>query len=250
MKCIICGMERNKDDMHKPYNHTGYVCRWCTTNKDYFTKNTKRSGKKTKSGFTYGFEFECKPINKRATATMMVDKFVPTRDCSLNHGMTELKSPIFYSKVGLKQKFEKASKLLRFDSQCCGQHIHIGNAKYNSHTKYWICCNYGKLFKPLSNHIASHKGYCEKIFGRAQNHYAKLINDYTNPYDKYNFINVQHNKTIEFRLAKFVTAEQYYNLVKMCEKIMKTLIDGYNKGKSPDKVGDKILKIYLSQDEK
>ena len=116
--------------------------------------------------------------------------------------------------------------------------------------KYWICCNYGKLFKPLSNHIGSHKCYCEKIFGRAQNHYAKLIGDYTNPYDKYNFINVNHNKTIEFRLAKFVTAEQYYNLVKMCEKIMETLIDGYNKGKSPDKVGKKILKIYLSQDEK
>ena len=87
MKCIICGMERKKDDMHKPYNHTGYVCRWCTANKDYFTKNTKRSGKKTKSGFTYGFEFQCKPINKRATATMMVGKFVPTRDCSLKDGM-------------------------------------------------------------------------------------------------------------------------------------------------------------------
>jgi hypothetical protein len=76
--------------------------------------------------------------------------------------------------------------------------------------------------------------YTSRLFGRefGDSDYARPIYSYSNPTSHSNFINLQHDTHIEYRLCKFVDADQFLRCVKMCveftQAINTNFLDHYN----------------------
>ena len=103
------------------------------------------------------------------------------------------------------RKFEKYGFLTFLDDEAVGAHIHVG-CTCISNVRNW----YNTLFVPLSDYLTSHSNdwLCER-FGRGFGSYRNPITSRTDCMSHSNFVNCQHEHTLEFRLPRIHTAEQY-----------------------------------------
>ncbi len=113
----------------------------------------------------------------------------------------------------------KASKMLKklqkygfvsfLDHNSVGAHIHVYCSCVPT-IRNW----YNTLFVPLCEYIQSHDDtWIKEKFGRTFGSYRNPINNHTDAVSHSNFVNTQHNHTLEFRLPRIHTAEQYLNVV-------------------------------------
>jgi hypothetical protein len=94
----------------------------------------------------------------------------------------------------------------------------------------------GSLFVPLSNAIMADQNKAERFFGRRSNTWAQPVtmSDPSGDYHGFQMkheamFNLQHDYTIEFRQAKFVSAERYMNVAKFAKDVANAIIENFIK---------------------
>jgi len=253
--CSCCGAHVVPANATKGANGK-YVCNNCLEIKGYFTRNDNTHHKETTKGFSVGFELECVPYNEAGQAAMCDKRFgfIPTHDGSLPRNGVEFKSPIFKSLRGLRRMFRKFTEYADFSNRNCGQHINVGHTDYNSYVAEKIRSYKVFLFRPLNDYLSSHPADMERVCGRFFTTYADNMD--ASPYldDHSSFINLSHDDRIEYRISKFVDADQYFELTNMWIEMTNALINWtdkvctYNREQtrlSARKCGNKLVNIFI-----
>jgi hypothetical protein len=200
--------------------HHQFICRTCvdrrgTNWETYHEENNVRARKQAGHGLTWSIELEAGQRNPQ-DHVLYDYKFIPTHDGTV---AVEWKSPIWTNLSGQKQMFKTLCEFIVIDRRC-GTHCNVGIAGLNVD---WLRRYYHSLFIPLCEYLQAHTADTEKVFGRGFNTWAEPINQYSNAMTHENFINLQHDTHVEFRMAKLVTPHQYTNLMKMTGEMVKCL---------------------------
>lgn len=271
-RCLECGCFTSEDlggrRVTLPSQQNGvWMCkdhRGLRNLNSYFDENDKVVGTPTSDGITCSCELEYMGRSTSARAYLVSNGFKITSDCTVDG---EAKSPIYaslnsFSKVLGGIEFMNTSREYEFDvhSDEVGLHTHFGyiDNRYNmiNLSKYWE-----SLTSPL-NDVVSNGLTCfqrEEIFGSDFRGFATRMrynsyNDYSMAHE--NWINLQHDKTIEFRLFRFTNAKDYAYQVKVFREIFKTMtslftwIDKYNNDEKKiqakaKKLGIKAMNLFV-----
>ena len=195
----------------------------------YTAENMQEKGTEKKHGFTFATEFETSSSTKKARMELIDVGYVPTYDCTVD---CEYKSPIYDGLNALSKHCATIDRLqnngqLRIGHEC-GTHFHVGHKEHiNAETMEYIRRFYHSLFIPLCEEMKKDSEKTAKFWGRDFTGYAQPIDRNTWPKEHENFINTQHNPTLEFRLCKFVTADQYMNCAKFCRDVVNAVINNF-----------------------
>ena len=216
-------------EVFKRGGRLAYLCDFhYRNNEGYYTKNNTKQGVKKQHGFTYGVEFETSFSTPKARIEFTDIGYLPTHDATVN---CEYKSPIMNGLNQLAKHTVTFDRLINSgDLQVnsdCGTHLHIGGDALNTEALSYIKRFYHSLFLPLSNTLEANPEATAQLFGRRLNYWASPIAEGCNVETHTNFINMQHEKTIEFRACKFVNAKQYMNAVHFCDEVTKTVITNF-----------------------
>lgn len=225
-----------------------YLCPECARRLyGYHDENKQMRGKEKKNNFTFSFELE---THGNANGSLGADLkgrmelaglgFLPTSDCTVD---IEFKSPIY---DGLNAPIKATTSINRLlvlnhisiDDEC-GTHFHVGHkTKINSVTMNYIRRFCNSLFVPLSDAIENDSVKAENFFGRGFNSWAYPIRESSHAMTHENFINMQHENTLEFRIAYFRNDEQYKQVMRFAKDvtacIITNFIDNFNKCDSTD----------------
>ena len=197
----------------------------------YSSDNNKRQGKVKNTGDTFGWEFETSYSDLAARSEFIAAKFLPTSDCTVD---VEYKSPIYNGLNSISKTFTTFDKLiangnLRVGSNC-GTHTHYGNREYiNRETMDYLRRFYHSLFVPLCEKMQETSNKTAAFWGRDFTYYADKIDRYSNAMAHTNFINLQHNNTIEFRLCKYQNAEQMMRVARFIKAVGNCIIENFIK---------------------
>lgn len=228
--CDVCGVTRPMSKMVRSKKGK-YVCDKCLEKKSYSTKNDTVVGNKTNVGWTFGFEFECVPKSKEDEAVLVSKKwgFIPTSDSSLPCDGVELKSPTINGRSSLMRMFKDANNSVDFSDSRCGQHINIGNSTWLDYTTMSAIRSRSKeIFYPLEMEMSKHRSETERLCGRFFSGYCDMTRGGSLCHGRW--LNLEHDNRMEFRISKFVTPEQYFNLCNMWVDIMDMIHRKYLKG--------------------
>lgn len=220
-------------------NRYGYMCSFHANRLEGYTvENDYRSGNRKKNGFTFSAELEVSSATTKARGELVDFGFKPTADCTVS---AEFKSPIFEGLNAISKQCVSIEKLIengemRIGNEC-GTHFHVGHADYiNGETMRYLRRFNGSLFVPLSEAIMADQAKAERFFGRRSNTWAEPVTmrdpsgDFPGCHMKHSaMFNLQHDYTVEFRQAKFVTAEQYMAVAKFARDCVNTIIENFIK---------------------
>lgn len=210
-KCSCCGIEYLSYALQK-INNTDYICDVCRMGESYIFKNYNKKGKERDISFSFEFE-----TDSRASSLYELRKygFVGCSDCTI--GGLEWKSSIFYSKKSFHSVLKKIDKFGRFVGDRCGTHLHVSTKYKNKLETYKR-----ELFGPILEVMKNNREQTIKFWGRFFNSYCRSsIGN-----DRYNSFNTQSSvETLEFRLLKFINAEQYIRASDFCINTTKYLND-------------------------
>lgn len=265
--CVECGRMTCEDEggirVTIPSQKNGvWVCsdhRGKRNLRGYGDENDTRVGSGNADNISISVELESMGRSTHARAYLVKNKFMPTEDCTVD---IEYKSPIYTSEQPLAKiiggiEYMDKNRDYRFsvNNQNCGIHTHFGfiDNSYNfQHLRY----DYENLFKELAD-IVENLNYeqLNAIFGREFGDYNRKLR-YSDPTRHENWINIQHNYSIEIRMPRFDTAEKYMRFLKTFKKIFKALNTHYiSKGgcynvKHEDiakKAGHKMAQVFLKE---
>lgn len=203
----------------------------------YFAENDYIHGTYKMNGFTYSIELETSDADYKAVFELLNLHFLPTSDSTV---YIEFKSPI-YDGLNALQKALVSVELLEnrghlsttetWDYDSIGTHCHVGHKDYiNRGTMKYLKEYYNELFLPLSNAMVENADATKALYGRdLSGEWAEPIGMYTDANNHSNFINMQHDNTIEFRTCKFITAKQYMQAVHCNKDMVNCLIENFIK---------------------
>lgn len=193
-------------------------------NESYYSKNNIHVGTPKAHKMTMGVEFETDFASEYARLEMMLQGFLPTHDGSIRG--PEFKSPIMEGFNTIKAFIPTIQYLidngemgLNYEysnewAPSTGTHTHVGHHDYmNKLTMSYIRHFYHSLFLPLCNAMKEDGEKVKRIFGRNFVDYASTIASNTEATRHSNFINVQHDNTLEWRICVYRNAEQYGHCV-------------------------------------
>ena len=203
--------------------NNAYLCEYHKQGlESYFTENRLFWGKPKAHGLTFGIEFETDYSSEYGRLEMMIEGFLPTSDSSING--PEFKSPIFYGTNSIMAFLPTIDELIesgniRINFTENGTHTHVGHVSFlNDLTMNYIRRFYHSLFLPLSKALEENPAKTADIFGRYFTYYADKINEHSSAENHCNFVNVQHDKTLEWRLVQYHNAKQYSTALTFCRK--------------------------------
>lgn len=232
-KCMCKGCMNegtNPVSIAKRGNRNGYVCNFHLYNMEgYNDENGYRHGSRKVNGFTFSVELETSYSDSKARGELLDFGFLPTSDCTVD---VEYKSPIYEGLNAISKQCVSIERMMnerhmRIDSDC-GTHFHVGHVDgINPITMGYLKRFYHSLFLPLCETMKANPAETIAFWGRNFTYYADTINESSNPEGHCNFVNLQHDYTIEFRLAKFQNAEQYMNMVRFCKEVVNTVINNF-----------------------
>lgn len=106
-------------------------------------------------------------------------------------------------------KLESYGFMCFLDVDGVGAHIHV-YCNCVAVVRNW----YHTLFSPLQTYLLSHnEAWLIEHFGRTFGSYRVTFNSNTPAQNHSNFVNTQHSHTLEFRLPRIHSKEQYMNVV-------------------------------------
>ena len=209
----VCADHRGKKNLH-----------------DYGEENSTRIGSGNADGISISLELESIGNSTHARAYLVSNKFLPTYDSTVS---IEYKSPIYTSEqplskiVGAIEYMDNnPSYHFSVNDSCCGLHTHFGfiDNRYNFTHLY---TDYKLLFEELNNIVNSlSDSEMKTIFGRTFGEYREPLN-FRYPDKHENWINIQHCYSLEIRLPRFNTANQYMKFLKTFKKMFKALNTHY-----------------------
>jgi len=241
-RCACCGIATNDSEEYKtwqeftdPNGERGLVCRKCIRLKpehydseEYFYVANNKS---TERNNTYGFELECIP-NSDADMALLISSHYGWYNCHdrtiAPYAGVEFKSKIFTDMRVLKHHFDAFERCCNHSNPHMGSHIHIGNPYLDMDEiadYLMVSTEYRTALELLSDYLMM-SADTEMVFGRTFNKFTFAVGGNKKVEAKYCFINICHNSTIEFRLPKFVTSDQYYISAHLCDEWF-NLITGF-----------------------
>lgn len=238
-QCPGCMSEGTvKLSLNRRGGRPAYLCEFHARDvESYYRTNNNRHGKDKVNPWSVGWENETSNSTLKARVELGAANFIPTHDSSLGDNGVEFKSPIFQG-LNAISKIAVSVERLMMDGDLekngdCGDHTHIGNRDHiNPATMDYIRRFYHSLFIPLCKEMQLNPHATERMFGRYFTYYADTIDETSDATEHTNFINLQHDHTIEFRLTKFRSAAQYMNVVKFaracCEAIVNNFVLHFN----------------------
>ena len=173
---------------------------------------------------TIGIEFEMEGIHEYSEEFLAFRGaleragFVLEHDGSLRDGM-EGPSPKCEGAKSLSALLHSAEVrgediVLRGDN--CGMHIHAAADDMATYRNW-----YHTLFIPFCEWVDSHDmSFCKANFGGKFRGYAHKIDRNSRVMEHSNFVNMQHDHTIEWRLPRYTTACQTVILLKFWRKVL------------------------------
>ena len=220
----------NKYAVRRRGGGNAYLCEYHTQYlESYSRENNYRIGEMKQNGYTYSVELETSAADFQARLELCVAGFIPTSDCTV---YAEFKSPIYNGMNGLKAFLPSIQDLIENGNMNigsnCGTHFHVGHDKYiNARYMSYIRRFYHSLFVPLSRALENNNSKATEIFGRDFGYWAQAINEHTDAEEHTNFINVQHDYTLEFRRAFFRDAKQYARCCDFCRKVTEKVVNTF-----------------------
>ena len=220
-------------------NRFGYMCQEHARRLEgYSVENGYRSGVRKQAPFTFSMELEVSHASLKARGELIDFGFKATSDITVS---AEYKSPIYEGLNAISKQCVSIEKLIvnadmRIGNEC-GTHFHVGHAEHiNPATMRYLRRFNGSLFVPLSNAIMADPAKAARFFGRPVNSWCEPVTmadpsgDFPGCHMKHSaMFNLQHNYTIEFRQAKFVSAEQYMNVAKFARDCVNAIIENFIK---------------------
>lgn len=215
-----------------------WLCAQCATSLASYSATTeKKNMRANKHGVTFSLEHEQSGdvLDYRA---LIIDGWKASSDGSVDR---EYKSPIYSNIRGLKltlNTLERANATS--GDHFAGSHIHVGT--FTQDEKIKLYNNAYNLFIPLMR-IILNESSVERInfWGRDFGGYRQDDTNFVHG----SWLNLRtRHDTIEWRLPKFVSANQYYKVVifaYMSGKILRDYLDGKI---SDVKTGNKIVALY------
>jgi hypothetical protein len=193
-------------------------------------------GTDKKHGNTVSVEFETMQVSAKGRIEFIQNSYEPTHDSTVIH---EFKSPIMNGLNALSKHCETYQRLVENGDvhidDSCGTHFNNGNIHLPEEAlspRGYIGRFVNSLFVPLSEYLEAHPEDCKKVFGRELCYWAQPITITSSPSEHRNFINLEHDTHIEYRICKFVTAKQYMAAAKLCVKftecIMANFVEHFN----------------------
>lgn len=210
-----------------PNKNYFYICPRCKDLKyGYNRENNTFTRQANKDNITVSYEFETSSREIESNWLYQYD-FIPTHDSTV---YVEWKSPIYKNIRGLAKLFRTIESKLHIGYDC-GTHTNVGT--FEGDEMSYIIRFYHSLFVGLSDHMRNNEEKAIKLFGRGFNRWACTIDRSSSPTNHSNFINVEHNTHLEFRMAKFVNANQFLHCTKFCIAVVKAVrnnfINNFNK---------------------
>lgn len=212
-----------------------YLCEPCYVERyGYTAKNNTRQGARIGGGFTYSIELETAYTSATARAELHDADYLPTRDCTVD---VEYKSPIMRNLKPTSKRMVTFDNLIASGDMViddtCGTHFHVGHeTAINAETMDYVRRFYHSLFCDLSAHLENNRAATAALFGRDFGHWAQPVNRYSYATEHENFINVQHDVTIEYRLCKYNNHAQYSLAMNFCKDataaVIKHFINHFN----------------------
>jgi hypothetical protein len=207
-----------------------YLCEYHTQHLEAYTReNDYRIGEMKQNGYTYSVELETSAADFQARLELCVAGFIPTSDCTV---YAEFKSPIYNGMNGLKAFLPSIQDLidngdLNIGSNC-GTHFHVGHNVYINHFYMsYIRRFYHSLFLPLSRALENNESKATEIFGRNFGYWAQSIDERSDAEEHTNFVNVQHDYTLEFRRAFFRNDKQFSRCADFCRKVTEKVVNTF-----------------------
>ena len=251
-KCLLC---KEFTDFYRCELSTNsvYICNECARALQSYSFEgfNLQHGTQTNDDITIGCELETIGNSLDAKVYLIKYGFIPTADCTVD---IEYKSPIYnnlssLSKVaGMIEQLDKNQNIdFSVNNIHCGLHTHFGYK--NKDIQNYILPFYKELFNPLNDLIDSLTDTQKKaIFGSTYRHYAQSINT-DRPLKHENWINIQHNKTIEIRLFRFNDANQYIKGVKVFRAMLSILFDELEMLDTftAKRIGEKMVKKFTKE---
>lgn len=234
-KCIKCGKEYLSFQGRNINKEKDWICSSCTSVLGYSTRNSNTLGKKTEMSFSFEFE-----TSRRSMVLYELYKygFIACYDSSISG--SEWKSPIFNNRKSFHNVCKKINKFRKFVDSRCGTHLHVGTP-YKSVIREYE----NEIFQPILNEMKEKKEDTISFWGRYFTGYSdSIIRD-----SRYNSFNTRSSvETLEFRLLKFVNAEQYIKACDFCIWATRTINyyvrqSNFNSQRAT-KLGNVILKKY------
>ena len=150
---------------------------------------------------------------------------IPTEDGSLPCDGIEFKTPIYNGLKGLRKLFSSFEKYVDFSNESCGQHINIGDTEeINAVSTHKIRSHASLLFNPLYYYMDENTDDTIKVCGRFFTDYADRCSSYS---DHDSWIALSESQRIEFRLSKFVTPDQYFELTCMWTEMIDCIVANF-----------------------
>jgi len=236
INCTGCGQDITnrtnnvKVNLNRRGGRAAYMCAECAARMmGYTIENSVRTGSEKVNKFTYSFELETSFTDDKARIELYADKFIPTSDCTVN---VEYKTPIYRGLNAPSKQLVTIENLInnnhmRIGNEC-GTHCHVGEENYiNPETIGYLKRFYNSLFTPLSDAMLENHADIKKVFGRDFEHWAQPVtmNSYADTHE--NFINLQHDYTVEYRICMFKNAKQYQAVMRLCKEFTAILINNF-----------------------
>lgn len=135
------------------------------------------------------------------------------RDCTVIGG--EAPSPKMRGLAHISKVLQNNEDAFVYFTNDTGAHIHTSTSKIDYIRRY-----YHSIWLPLCSYISSHDADWRVLkFGSDFRHYAQKINADTYEEAHENFVNVQHDNTIEFRLPRIRERHQFMNVLKFWREV-------------------------------
>lgn len=134
-------------------------------------------------------------------------------DCTVAGG--EAPSPKMRGLAHISKVLQNNEDAFVYFTSNTGAHIHTSTSKIGYIRRY-----YHSIWLPLFYYINGHESeWIIEKFGSDFRHYACKINNDTYPENHSNFVNVQHDNTIEFRLPRIKERHQFMNVLKFWREV-------------------------------
>ena len=285
--CTCCGRTFKAIEMvatkcnNRGKDKVSYMCERCATQNDgYVSMRDNGTVGGVDNGFKFGIELETNMSSDFFRNMMFRFGFEATHDCSLNNvGDRRYRSGwdtestceyVSATNKGIKRftkqfiEIEKAlasGDVMMDDS--CGTHCHISYNDMANGEMAMICNYFQSLFTAMQDVMLASPEKTTKFFGRNFTGYAPAFRQDThmrlgNHRDRYCWVNCTNSTNIEFRLNKFVSADQMRECIKFEQWVVKTIIDNFTSKyndtenrkelakKTGTKLAKKLAKIYAT----
>jgi hypothetical protein len=243
--CFLCGRRKDLWECERnPILNNVAVCDTCMETHEYSAKNTKRVGKPSKHTPPFSVEFEvaapCYTLLWRLDRALILVKygFLRTEDDSVD---CEYKSPIYQSLRSFYRPLGVMQTLRDLVTDWCGTHLHV-----TLYQKMRLQPIQQEVFAPLLACLANNPGETQVFWGRTLCKHAQVSS--ATRYACFNLMS--SNETIEYRLPRFCSAEQYLRVVRFCLQMttyLDTCLDPELPRKhplSPSQIAQRLLTCY------